>query len=194
MDVDVLRIALCPEFTPRILVGAHQFFLLRVHRDDGLVHGELAPDRLTDVLKLRIPVRMLRALEALAVRLQAVPQFLQQPRHHLHARGVSLLRERGDEVALTPRGPQQRRLRIAARRRLDERLQIAEQRRIFLRRLLPPGPWSPTAGGRQGRRCPALQRSHLSDPTADHARSHAGRARRHGDTTVADGHRLTGDE
>jgi hypothetical protein len=137
---------------------------------------------------------MLRAFEALAIRLQTVAQPLEQPRHHLHARGVPVVRERGHEVALAPRGPQQRRLRIAARRRLDERLQIGEQRRVFLRRQLPSAARPTTAGGRQSRRGPALDRAHLGDPAPDDARGHARRAGCRRDAAVPEGHRLAGDE
>jgi hypothetical protein len=55
------------------------------------------------VLELRVPIRMLRALESLAIGLQAVAELLEQPRHHLHARLMPLLLQRRDQVAQNPR-------------------------------------------------------------------------------------------
>lgn len=76
MHPDVLRIPVGAQLAARVLVGADELLLLRVHRDDGLVRVELVTDGFVDVFELRVPIRMLRAFEAFAIRLQAVPSSL----------------------------------------------------------------------------------------------------------------------
>ena len=71
----------------------------------GSCAAELPTHRLVDVLELRVPIRMLRAFEPLAIGLQTVAELLEQPRHHLHARLMALRAERRDDVALAARRP-----------------------------------------------------------------------------------------
>ena len=58
--------------TPGVPVGAQQFLLLRVHRNDGPFPGERLPDLIVDEPELRIPVRVPIALR--------LPQTLAAPR------------------------------------------------------------------------------------------------------------------
>ena len=76
----------------------------------------------------------------LAIGLQAVAQFPEQPGHHLHTRLMALLRQCRYEVALAARRPPQRRLGIAPRRGFDQRLQVRQQGRILRPARDPGGP------------------------------------------------------
>src|ERR1039458_8908158 len=62
---------------PVIFEVADQFFLLRVYRNHRLPAGLKFPDRVVDVVELRVPVGMLTAFQRLAVGLQAVVHLMQ---------------------------------------------------------------------------------------------------------------------
>jgi hypothetical protein len=190
MHVDVDRGPCRVELAPPILERADQFTLLRIDGDRGLARRDLATQGLVDMLELRIPIGMLRALKAFPIGLQPVAEIVQQPGHHLHARGVALLTEGVDEVALTARRPQQRRHRIATRRRLDQGLQIRQQRRILRRGLLAPPARTTTAGRGQGPGLALLDRLHVPHAPRDRRGGHARGARRGGDAAVPKGDRL----
>ena len=68
------RIALGPIVSTAVAIVADQLFLLRVHRDDGLVRSLRRNHLGIDVFELRVAVGMLRALVRLAVRLPAVAE------------------------------------------------------------------------------------------------------------------------
>jgi hypothetical protein len=102
MHLDVDRVAFRPEFATSILERADEFAFLGIHGDGRLARHQLPTQRFVDMFELRIPIGMLRALEAFAIGLQTEAEFFQQSRHHLH-RDVSLLGEGVHEVALTPR-------------------------------------------------------------------------------------------
>jgi hypothetical protein len=88
-------------------------------------------DRLgVDVLELRIAVGMFRALVGLAVRLPAVAERRQQSLHAAGADLVALLLQRGGQLVVAFRHPQQRAHGIAQRGRLDDVTQILDQRRV----------------------------------------------------------------
>jgi hypothetical protein len=74
------------------------------------------------------------------------------------------------EVTNTLGRPPKRRLRIAARHRLDEPLEIRQQRRILVYELLPPSPGATTAVQREGRRARLLNPAQFGLPDADRAR------------------------
>src|SRR6201996_8531613 len=78
MHPDGFGIALGTQFTTAILEISDEFLLLRVDRDGRLSGGLERVDLRIDVLELRVPVRMARALAGLAVRLQAEAQTTQQ--------------------------------------------------------------------------------------------------------------------
>jgi hypothetical protein len=73
-----------------------------------------------------------------AVRLQAEIQLPQQIADDIVSDLVTQGPQCVGQIAQAPAGPQQRRLRIAARRGFDEVLQVAQQRGIDLCRLFPP--------------------------------------------------------
>ena len=64
---------------PGVVELAHQFLLLRVHRDQGLARCKGRGNDGFDVLELRIAIRALVACDDLRVGLQAVALRLEQP-------------------------------------------------------------------------------------------------------------------
>jgi hypothetical protein len=181
---DFDRVALRSEFTPTVLVVSHQLALLGVHRDRGLLRLELSPERLVDVLELRVAIWMLCPFETLAIGLQAVAELLEQLRHDRRACLVPLFSQRDDKVPLAARGPQEGRLGVAARRRFDQRLEVRQQRGILLRRLLATTSGSTASGGIHWPNRAALQHLDLADPVGDGARREPRCARDRDDTTV----------
>src|SRR5690606_1578860 len=87
------------ELAAAIFVRAHQFSLLRIDGDGWLVRLQLSADHFLDVLELRVSVQVLRAFEPLAVRLKAIAELFEQPRHHLRVRLMALLRERINDIS-----------------------------------------------------------------------------------------------
>ena len=73
---------------------------------------------------------MVRPLAGLAIGLEAVSQIAQKIGDHIVANTMAKFTKPGCQVAQTPGRPQQRRRRIAARRRLHQVLEIGEQRWI----------------------------------------------------------------
>ena len=78
VNVHLFGLALALPLAPVVLERAHQFLLLRVHRDHRLPALLESLDLGVDVLELRIAVRVRRALQGLAVALQAVAGLIQQ--------------------------------------------------------------------------------------------------------------------
>lgn len=133
-------------------------------------------------------------LQPLAIGLKTVPQLLEQSRYHLHARLMASLLQCLDDISLASRRPQQGRLRVTTRRGFDQLLQVREQRRVFLRRLLAASARAPASGGVQGWGRTSFNRMHLCNPPSDDAGRHARRPRCGGDAPVAEGHGLVRDE
>ncbi len=126
----LLGLALGTQLLPAVAEGTDQFLLLGVDADDRLAQGELQLDRAVDVRELGVPVGMARALERLAVRLEAVAQVVEQLRHGLVADRVAPPTQLRGQVADAPGGPAQGGLRVAPGGRLDERLEVRAQRRV----------------------------------------------------------------
>ena len=70
--------------------------------------------------------------------MQAVVQLSQQISDHVVPDAMAHRSQRLGEIAQAATGPQQRRLWIAARRRLDQALQVGQQRSISRGQLLAP--------------------------------------------------------
>jgi len=130
VDADFFRLALRVPFLAWIPEVAHQFLLFRVHRDHRLATLLKAHGLSVDVLKLSIAVRMLIAFPRLAVGLQAVARFVQQPRHRAITDAMTPTTQLVRQLTSTLTGPTQRRFRIAARQRFHQRFQGGHQRRI----------------------------------------------------------------
>src|SRR5215211_499260 len=81
---------------------------------------------------------MVRPLPGFAIGLAAVAQLTQQQAHQLLANLEAAAEEGSGELALAAADPAQRRLRIAADRVLDQRLQSRKQARLPRHRALAP--------------------------------------------------------
>src|SRR5208282_1711409 len=113
--------------------------------DNQQLFGQSGGHLGVDVTELRIPVGMTVALRSLAVALQAVARLIEQVADQGAADLVTLRLQRLRQVAHALAGPPQRRFRITACRRLDQRLEIVAQRgvpgnRRFASGSRPPDP------------------------------------------------------
>jgi hypothetical protein len=136
----------------------------------------LGRDLPVEVRKLGVAIRVGAAFERLAVGLQAVAQLPQQLGDQLMADPMPPRPQLGRQLAHALAGPAQRGLRITARGRLDQPLQIRPQRRVGVHRPLPAsaGPSHPLRGRPHGGR-----RAQLGQPRLDRAARDPGHA---GDT------------
>jgi hypothetical protein len=78
---NLLGLSLRVPFAPGVLEVPYEFLLLGVHRDHRLALALKLRHHGGDVLKLRVPVRMLAAFTRLAHRLQAVVELGQEVAH-----------------------------------------------------------------------------------------------------------------
>ncbi len=138
-----------------------------------------------DVPELGVTVGVMAALPCFDVRLEAVAKTAQKPRDRREMHLVTPLAQPRGQVADAPRGPAQKRLRVAAAVGIDEPLEIPRQRRVDLAQPLaaPARPTHPT------RREP-LPRLELSNPLPDRVERHPRRTRRHRDPAPASRPRL----
>ena len=120
----------------RVLERADQLLLLGVHRNRRLLLPLRASHAPGDVPKLRVPIDMLAALTSLGVALQAVAQSVQQLGDHRVADAVAQTVERHRQRPCALARPPQRRVGIAGGGRLNQRIQIAQQRRVEIDRAL----------------------------------------------------------
>ena len=125
-----LGLTLRTVLTTAILEIADQLLLLGIDRDRRLPRGQRLLHLSIDVPKLGIAVGMVRPLAGLAIGLEAVSQIAQKIGHHIVTNTMAKFTKPGCQVAQALGRPQQRRRRIAARRRLHQVLEIGEQRWI----------------------------------------------------------------
>src|SRR3984893_11174703 len=130
MDADFFRVALGAIFARVVAEIADQFLFLGVDRDHRLLFGQRRGHLGVDVAELRIPVGVAVALRGFAVALQTVTRLIEQVGDQGAADLVTLRLQRLRQAAHALAGPPQRRSRITACRRLDQRLEIHEQRRV----------------------------------------------------------------
>ena len=149
MHADAARDALRAPGAAAVPEVADQFLLLRIHGDTGLVPLLVSTYAVGEVSKLGVAIRMLAALARLRVALQAITQRVQGFSDAGVADRVAdrLQRRRQDANALTR--PAERRLRIAGRRRLDERIQIPEERGVEVGQRLAAATGATRVSGRQ---------------------------------------------
>ncbi len=178
MHADRRGLPLGGPFPPAILEGAHQFLLLGVDRDRRLPSAQAGPDPGVDVLELRVAVGVVRPFDRLPVGLQAVAQLVEQLRHHPMAGAVPLPGQFRGQPADALARPAQGRLRIPARGRLDQRLQVRDQRRILLDRPLAPAARAADPAGRQRPR-PARRQLLRPDPNGPPGHAGGPRDQRH---------------
>src|ERR1700680_1230545 len=183
MDPDLLRIALRAILAAWVAEIPDQFLFLGVDRDHRLLFRQSRGHLGVDVAKLRIPVGMAIALRGLAVALQAVARIVEQSGDQGAAHRVALRLERWRQSTHTLAGPPQRRSRVTARRRLDQRFEIPQQGGIlgdrgFASRSRPPN-------ALRG----LLPRQFLQPPP-DRARCNPGRHRDRRNPSITRGERL----
>lgn len=124
VDVHQLRITLRLPLTSAVLEVANQLLLLRVDGDHRYAAIDAVLRLGVDVLELRVPIRMLRALDRLVRRLKAVPVIAQQLAHRLVADPDAVLREQlGSQHRRALARPSQGRLWVPAGNRVYELLQ-----------------------------------------------------------------------
>jgi hypothetical protein len=134
-----------------------------------------------DVGELGVAVGMVRPLPGLAVGLAAVAELAQQPAHQLLADLEAALAQRSSDLALAAADPAQRRLRIAADRVLDQRLE--RRRQAWLQHHRPLASPSRPTDPLPDRIGSALQ---FHDRPPDRAARHAGRQGGRGHAAIAD--------
>ena len=158
MDAYALRRLRGAPRAARILEVPDQLFLLRVHGDRRLLLPLGRPDTPRDIPKLRVAVDVLAAFARLRIALQAVAQAVQQFGDHGVADVMAQPLERHRQRARAQARPAQRRVRIAGRRGLHQRVQVTQQRGIELSGPLaaPTGLSAPRAG-EHGSRCEFTQ-------------------------------------
>jgi hypothetical protein len=129
---------------------AQLFALLGVHADHRLAVGLVVLDLLVEVAELGIPVGVLGALEGLGVGLQAEPF---PPQQSAHRRGGDRMALPGELLGQVPQRlgcPPQRRFRVTALVRLDQRQQGWDEIRVLLSGGLAAPTWPADAAGREG--------------------------------------------
>src|SRR5271157_1470897 len=131
MDPDFFWVALGAIFAPVVAEIADQFLFLGVDGDHRLLFGQRGGHLRVDVAELRIPVGVAVALRGLAVALQTVTRLIEQMADEGAADRMTLRLQRLCQAAHAFAGPPQRRFRIPAGRRLDQRLEIGKQRRVL---------------------------------------------------------------
>jgi hypothetical protein len=126
------------------------FTLLGVHADHRLAVGLVVLDLLVEVAELGIPVGVLGALEGLDVGLEAEPF---PPQQSAHRRGGDPMALPGELLGQVPQRlgrPPQRRFRVTALVRLDQRQQGRDQVGVLPGSRLASPTWPADAAGREG--------------------------------------------
>ena len=171
-----LGLALGAVLTAAILEIADQFLLLGVDRDRRLARRQRRLHLIVEVTELRVAVGMAGSFAGLAVGLQAVAHLAQQIGHDVMADAMAKPVQPGRQVAQALGRPQQRRHRVAARRRLDQFLQVGEQARVGDDQRPAPTAFAAHPFGRNRRRIAAQ----LRQPAVDRAARHPGDPRHRG--------------
>jgi len=138
MHAHRLGVAFRAQLSASVLEIVDQFLFLGIDRDRGFARFEGRRHLGVDVIELRVAVGCLAALAGLAVALQAVVERSQQIGDDVVADTMAHCPQRLGQIAQAAAGPQQRRLRIAARCRFDQTPQIGQQRGVGLGQLLAP--------------------------------------------------------
>jgi hypothetical protein len=169
-----------PPLPAAILEVADQFLLFGVDGYDRLLRVQRDRDRIIDVAKLGIPIRVRIAFARFAIGLQAEVQLMQQFANHRPADLMALRAQFGGEPTQALAGPAQRRLGIAALGRLNQNQQSLQQLRIAFHQRL-----AAAAAAANLSRGQLLVPGQLVQPTTDRAGRNPGRARHRRDPTIA---------
>lgn len=184
VSADPDRNALAMPLTSGVLVVPDQLLLFRVDAHHRVSHGLELLGLLVDIAELRIPVGMLCTFNGLGVALQAEALLAQQDGDRVRRDPVALPGQIFGQLPGRLHRPSQRRHRIPAHVRLDQRQQRGPQPRIQVHRPLatPAHPADPPQ-----RRLPGLQ---FSYPARDGALTHPGRTGDKPDPAVSQRPRL----
>src|ERR1700740_275850 len=120
--------------------AAHPLLLLGIDRHHGLPLPLERLDPPVDVPELGIPVRVVLALDRLAVGLEAVAQVVEEAVDRSLADGMPSGPEPRRQSGRTLARPPQRRHRGATGHRIYQGFEITQQVRIVIDQRLPPAP------------------------------------------------------
>ena len=90
MDVDFGGHPLWQPLCPSVEVASEQFLLLGIYRDHRLGSTHLLQHAGIDVFKLRVSIRMLLALNGLAVALETIAHSMEKHTHQTAASRIPL--------------------------------------------------------------------------------------------------------
>src|SRR3984957_16356941 len=120
VDQRLLRHPLRLPLVPSILEIADQLLLLGIHRDNRLSAPHASIGGRVDALKLSVAIGVSRTFAALAHRLEAIAEVIQQPTHRRRTHRPSLRAQSSGELRSALACPPQRRPRVAAREWIDQ--------------------------------------------------------------------------
>jgi hypothetical protein len=99
VNLDRLRFPLRPPPSAFIVIAPNEFFLLGVYGDHGIALLQESPNLVVEVMKLTVPIEMVRAfLQRLQVGLQAVTHLRQQSAHGVSTDRISFFGEDGRQL------------------------------------------------------------------------------------------------
>ena len=185
VDVHFHGTALAFHFPSAILEIPDQLFLLRIDGDHRLVTLVTVLHGGGNVAELSIPIRMLLALEALAVALEAVPLGLKQATDRIGTDSVLLRLQCLSDFPHALARPTQIGLWVAPRERIDEFVEIGEKCRVFFREFLATAARTADAAFGKGLLVSIRLRMQFADAGADGVVCESGGFRHDGDATVA---------
>src|SRR5208337_321616 len=165
VSVDLDRFALRPIVATAVLEFAQQFLLLRVDRYHGFAGRLKRLDLRVDIFELGVAIRMFAGFLGLAVGMATIFQFLQQLGNGRGTHFVTHGAKRRRQLVVALGDPSQRPHRVAHRRRLEQSLQVLQQRRVLDRQPRCPRPCA----------APLPSRSRGSASPSDRAQSCSGR-------------------
>ncbi len=191
IDAPILRVAFGLPLASTILEVPNQFLLFGIHGDHGVADGLILRGGRGNVAELRVTISLVAPFARLAGRLQAVIQLGQQITDGPLAHRMTLRHQFLGQARRTLTGPAQRRPRITARRRVDQRIQGAQKRRIFRRQFLAPTSLGPNTAPPRGHRLPTRWRHRQLAQTGIDRRTRQTHRTRYGtDAPMAEGTRL----
>ena len=124
---NVLRLTCRTPFPTGVLEVSDEFLLLRIDRDHRFARGQRRSHGVVDVNELRIAIGMAVAFPGLAIGQQAELLLVQQLADHRAADPVAFRRQSRRQLRQAFAGPAQRRHRIAALTRIDQRQQVGQE-------------------------------------------------------------------
>ncbi len=187
VHANLLGRALRLPFAPGILEIADEFLLLRVDRDGRIAGRQRLLDAIVDVVELPVAIGMIGSLARLAVGLKRIVELMQQLADEGAADRMAHVAQPLAELAQALAGPQQRRLRVATGRGLDQGAQVLDQAGIA-RHLRSAA----SAGPADALRVDRLAAAQFGERATDRAARQPGRSGHRRDAAMPRGERLGG--